>query len=123
MFGQGMARKILSRLFNPFNLKIDLHLKTWLWSPLTCAGKALHGRVDLWDYVKIYTFNIFIFNILGFFTIITTLFFTTIIVSYFRKKSFIVDVPLGSKYVSEVREILQDSRKMYVNVIFFCTKN
>ena len=56
MSGLGMAPKeILSRLFNPFNLKIlDLYLETWLWSPLICAEKALNGRVDIWDYVKTY---------------------------------------------------------------------
>ena len=60
MFGLGMApKKILSRLFNPFNLKIlELDLEAWeSWSPLTCAEKALHEGVDIWDYVKTYTFN------------------------------------------------------------------
>ena len=73
MFGLGMAPKeILSRLFNPFNLKIlDLYLETWLWLPLICAEKAFHGGVDVWDYVKTYTFNNFvIFNIFCFIIII-----------------------------------------------------
>ena len=63
MFGLGMVPKeILSHLFNPFNLKIlDLYLETWLWSPLICAEKALHGGVDIWDYVKTYTFNDFVY--------------------------------------------------------------
>ena len=63
MFGLGMAPKeILSRLFSPFNLKIlDLYLETWLWSSLRCAEKALHRVVDIWDYVKIYTFNNFVY--------------------------------------------------------------
>ena len=63
MFGLGMAPKeILSRPFNPFNLKIlDLHLETWLWSSLICAVKALHGGVDIWDYVKRYAFNDFVY--------------------------------------------------------------
>ena len=49
MFGPGMAPKeILSRLFDPFNLKIsDLYLETRLWSPLICAEKALHGEMDM----------------------------------------------------------------------------
>ena len=63
MFGLGMAPKeILSRLFNLFNLKIlDLYLETSLWSPLICAEKALHGGVDIWDYVKTDTFNNFVY--------------------------------------------------------------
>ena len=63
MFGLGMALKeILSHLFNPFNLKIlDLYLETWLWLPLICAEKALHGRVDIWDYLKTYIFNNFVY--------------------------------------------------------------
>ena len=62
MFGLGMAPKeILSRLFNPFSLKIlHLYLEMWIWSPLICAEKALHGGVDIWDYVKTYTFNNFV---------------------------------------------------------------
>ena len=62
MFGLGMTSKeISSRLFNPFNLKIlGLYLETWLWSPLICAEKTLHEGVDIWDYVKTYTFNNFI---------------------------------------------------------------
>ena len=31
------------------------------WSPLICAEKALHGAVDIWDYVKTYTFNNFVY--------------------------------------------------------------
>ena len=42
----------------------DMYLETWLWSPLTCAEKTLH--VDIWDYMKIYTFNIFLFLTLSF---------------------------------------------------------
>ena len=43
---------------NLFNLKIlDLHWETWVWSPLICAEKALHGEVDIWDYMKTYIFN------------------------------------------------------------------
>ena len=63
MFGQGIAPKeIISRLFNPFNMKIlDLYLETLLWYPLICAEKALQGGVDVWDYVKTYTFNNFVF--------------------------------------------------------------
>ena len=63
MFGLGMAPKeILSRLFNPFDLKVlDLYLEKWLWSPLICAEKALHAGVDIWDYVKTYTFNNFVY--------------------------------------------------------------
>ena len=63
MFGLGMAPKeILSGLFNPFNLKIlDLYLETWLWPPLICAEKALHGGVDIWDYAKTCTFNNFVY--------------------------------------------------------------
>ena len=54
-------KEILSRLFNPFNLKIlDFYLETWLWSPLIYAEKALHGEVDIWDHVKTYTFNNFV---------------------------------------------------------------
>ena len=81
MFGLGMAPKrmvfLLSRLFNPFNLKIlDLYLKMWLWSPMICANKALHAGVDIWDYVKIYTFNNFVFfNTFYFFNIIIILLF------------------------------------------------
>ena len=53
-----LPKEILSRLFNPFNLKIlDLYQELWLWSPQICAKKALHGGVDTWDYVKRYTFN------------------------------------------------------------------
>ena len=61
IFGLGMAPKeILSRLFNPFNLKmLDLYPETQLWSPLICAEKPLHVGVDVWDYVKAYTFNTF----------------------------------------------------------------
>ena len=46
MFGLGVVlRETLSRLFSAFNLSIlDLYLETWLWSPLICAEKALHGR-------------------------------------------------------------------------------
>ena len=42
MFELGIASKeVLSRLFNPFNLKIlDLHLEQWLWSPLICVEKS-----------------------------------------------------------------------------------
>ena len=63
MFGLDMAPKeILSRLFNPFNLKIlDLYLETWLCSPLMCVEKALHRGVDIWDYVKTYSFNNFVY--------------------------------------------------------------
>ena len=62
MFGLGIVSKeILSCLFNPFNLKIlDLDLETWLWLPLICASKALHRGVDIWDYLKTYTFNDFV---------------------------------------------------------------
>ena len=61
-------KEILSHLFNPFNLKIlDLYLETWLWSPLICAEKALHGEVDVWDCAKTYTFTIlFVFNVFVF---------------------------------------------------------
>ena len=46
----------------PINLKIlDLYLETWLWSPLICAEKALHMGVDIWDYVKTYTFKNFVY--------------------------------------------------------------
>ena len=63
VFGLGTAPKeILSRLFNPFNLKIlDLYLETWLWSPLIRGEKALHRGVDIWDYLKTYTFNNFVY--------------------------------------------------------------
>ena len=73
MFGLGMVPKeILARLFNPFNLKIlDLYLEMWLWSSLICAEKGLHGGVDIWDYVKTYTFNNFvIFDIFYFIIVI-----------------------------------------------------
>ena len=44
IFGLGMVPKeVLSRLFNLYNLKIlDLHLETWLWSPLIWTEKTLH---------------------------------------------------------------------------------
>ena len=63
MFGRGMVPKeILARLFNPFNLKIlDLYLEMWLWSSLICVEKGLHGGVDIWDYLKTYTFNNFVY--------------------------------------------------------------
>ena len=73
MFGLGMAPKeILSCLFDPFNLKIlNVYLETWLWSPLICVGKALREGVDIWDYMKTYTFTLlFIFNIFCFIIII-----------------------------------------------------
>ena len=57
MFWLCMAPKeILSRLFNSFKLKtVNLYLETWLWLPLISAkGKAVHGGVDKWDYVKTY---------------------------------------------------------------------
>ena len=59
MIGIGMAPKvILSRLFNPFNLKIlELYLETWLWLPLMCAENALH-------------FTLFIFSIFYFFLLL-----------------------------------------------------
>ena len=61
MFGLGMApKKILSCLFNPYNLKCG-NLEMWLWSPLIGAEKALRGGVDIWDYVKTYTFNNFVY--------------------------------------------------------------
>ena len=49
VFGLDMVpNEILSRLFNSFNLKIlDLFPQTWLWAPLLCAEKALHGGVDI----------------------------------------------------------------------------
>ena len=61
IFGLGMAPKeVLSRLFNLYNLKIlDLHLETWLWSPLIWTEKTLHRGVDIRDYVKTYIFNSF----------------------------------------------------------------
>ena len=31
------------------------------WSPMICAEKALHGGVDIWDYVKTYAFNNFVY--------------------------------------------------------------
>ena len=78
IFGLGMAPKgILSRLFNPFSLKmLDLYLEMWLWPPLICVEKALYGEVDIWDYAKTYTFNNFcLFLTLSvFFTIIILLF-------------------------------------------------
>ena len=63
-FELGMApTEFLSRLFNPFNLKIlDLYHETWLRSPLIRAEKALQGGVDIWDYVKAYTFNNFVYS-------------------------------------------------------------
>ena len=63
MFGLGMAPKeVLSRLFNPFDLKIlGLYLEMWLWSPLICAKKVFRGGVDIWYYVKTYTFNNFVY--------------------------------------------------------------
>ena len=63
IFGLGMAPKeILSLLLNPFNLKIsDLFMETQLWSPLICEEKALHGGVDILDYVKRYTFDNFVY--------------------------------------------------------------
>ena len=70
--GLGVAPKeILSLLFNPVNLKIlDLYLETWLWSPLICGEKALHGGVNILDYVNTYTFtSIFISNFFQFFAI------------------------------------------------------
>ena len=73
MFGLGTALKeILSRLVNPFNLKVlDLYLEMWLWSPLICVKKAVHGGLDIWDYVRTYTFNNFVdfYPLLGFFII------------------------------------------------------
>ena len=63
MFGLGMAPKeVLSRLFNPFDLKIlGLYLEMWLWSPLICAKKVFRRGVDIWYYVKTYTFNNFVY--------------------------------------------------------------
>ena len=71
--GLGVAPKeILSLLFNPVNLKIlDVYLETWLWSPLICAEKVLHGGVNILDYVNTYTFTfIFISNFFQFFAIL-----------------------------------------------------
>ena len=78
MFGLSIVPKeILSRLFNPFNLKIlDFHLETWLWSSLICAEKAFHGGMNNWDYLKTYTFNNFLsLTFSGVFTIILILLF------------------------------------------------
>ena len=74
MFGLGMAPKeILSRLFNPFNLKIlDLYLETWLWSPLICVEKSpsrgsgymgLHENIYFQQFLYCY-FYLFIYLIL-----------------------------------------------------------
>ena len=63
MFGLGIApKKILFCLFNPFNLKIlDLHLKTWLWSPMICAEKNTSrgsGYIELRENIP---FNNFVY--------------------------------------------------------------
>ena len=61
MFGQGMLTKeILLRLFIPFNQKIlGLYHGQWLWLPLICAEKALHGGANILDDVKTCNFNNF----------------------------------------------------------------
>ena len=88
MLGLGMAPKeILSRLFNSFNLKIlDLYLETWLWTPLICAEKSFHGGVDIWDYMKTYTFNNFVYFLTfsGIFTIILIFLFLLVYISFLR---------------------------------------
>ena len=63
MFGLSIAAKqTLCHLFNSFNLNIlDLYLEAWLWSPLICVEKTLHKEVKIWDYVKTYTFNNFVY--------------------------------------------------------------
>ena len=68
MIGLGMVLKeILSRLFNPFNLKIlDLYLEMWLWSPRICAEKALQGGSGYMGLHKNILLTIlFIFNTFG----------------------------------------------------------
>ena len=68
MIGLGMVLKeILSRLFNPFNLKIlDLYLEMWLWSPRICAEKALQGGSRYMGLCKNILLTIlFIFNTFG----------------------------------------------------------
>ena len=34
---------------------------TYMWKCAECAEKALHGGVDIRDYVKTYTFNNFVY--------------------------------------------------------------
>ena len=72
MFEIGVGPKeVLFRLLNPINLNIsELYLEKYLWLPLICAEKASHGRVDIWNYLKTYTFNIFGYcNFFGIFMI------------------------------------------------------
>ena len=60
--GYAWRRMRFYLVYSVFNLKtLDLYLKTWLWSPLIWAEIVLYRGVDIWDYVKPYIFNNFVY--------------------------------------------------------------
>ena len=55
-----VLKEILFLLFNIVNLKmLDLYPKTWLWCHWLVWTKS--PKINLRDYIKIFTFNIFVY--------------------------------------------------------------
>ena len=96
MFGLRMTPKeILSHLFNPFHSKIlDLHLETWLRSPLICVEKTIHegsGYIGLCENIHFSQFcKFYHFLLLSFFVFFYYYYHAAIFISLYLTITIIV---------------------------------